>query len=93
LKSAKYVRETTRFFSHFNDLNFSGDKYFLNMVYLAAHMDKINQKSKKLPLHETLHVSSFSSIQFIFISPQTSQYIGQHNEKNYIDGEKVHLQI
>jgi hypothetical protein len=24
-----------------------------------------------------------NSIQFIFISPQTSQYIGQHNEKNY----------
>jgi hypothetical protein len=34
-----------------------------------------------------------NSIQFIFISPQTSQYIGQHNEKNYIDGEKGHLQI
>jgi hypothetical protein len=33
----------------------------------------------------------YNSIQFIFISPQTSQYIGQHNEKNYIDGEKGHF--
>jgi hypothetical protein len=53
-------------------------------------------KVKKFKLH---------SSQFIFISPQTSQYIfGQHNyvfviflinEKiyeNYIDGEKGHLQ-
>jgi hypothetical protein len=28
------------------------------------------------------------SIQSIFISPQTSQNSSQHNDKNYIDGEK-----
>jgi hypothetical protein len=31
-------------------------------------------------------------IQFIFISPQTSQYMVSIMRKNYIDGEKGHLQ-
>jgi hypothetical protein len=30
--------------------------------------------------------------QFDFISPQISQIHGQYNEKNYVDGEKGHLQ-
>jgi hypothetical protein len=44
----------------------------------------------KIPIRTFDKLQKFNSF---FISPQTSQYIGQHNEKNYIDGEKGHLQI
>jgi hypothetical protein len=49
-------------------------------------------------VHNTFRISMLRTvkntflIQFVFISPQISQIHGQYNEKNYIDGEKGHLQ-